>query len=87
MKNEKKVEKYLERMCLQGKITQEHAEEVKTVILSIIKDTEVSIGKKLNKALNKYSKPVHEGGLDYVKAFEEIEKLELNLLKNKYETI
>lgn len=35
----------------------------------------------LNKALNKHSKTIREGGLDYVAAFEEVEKLEKELFK------
>lgn len=38
------------------------------------------IFKQLNTALNKHSKPITEGGLDYIKAFKEVEKIETDLL-------
>ena len=37
--------------------------------------------KEVNSILNKYSKPIQEGGLDYVKAFEEMEKYEHKLFQ------
>ena len=45
------------------------------------KDGRREVAQLLNKALNKYPKPISEGGLDYVAAFEEVEKLEHSLFK------
>ena len=38
--------------------------------------------KEVNRILNLHSKPIAEGGLDYVKAFEEMEKYEHKLFKS-----
>lgn len=38
--------------------------------------------KEVNKILNLHSKPIAEGGLDYVKAFEEMEKYEHELFQS-----
>jgi hypothetical protein len=43
------------------------------------KEERERIAKLLNKALNKHSKTISDGGLDYVKAFQEAEKLEHEL--------
>lgn len=37
--------------------------------------------KEINRILNLHSKPIAEGGLDYVKAFEEMERYEKKLYK------
>lgn len=44
------------------------------------KEERERIFKQLNTALNKHSKPTTEGGLDYIKAFKEVEKIETDLL-------
>lgn len=45
-----------------------------------VKQERERIFKQLNTALNKHSKTIAEGGLDYVKAFKEVEKVEEELL-------
>jgi len=68
-----------------NKVTSE-SEHIKSFIQSeislAVKQERERIFKQLNTALNKHSKSISEGGLDYVKAFEEVEKIEHELLKD-----
>jgi len=86
MTNEKIVEDFIDKnavMLERSSYSEEQLEEVYnwlTQTLNKVREEEKErIAQKLNKALNKHSLLIAEGGLNYVKAFEEVEKLEHEL--------
>jgi hypothetical protein len=57
------------------------SEDLKDFIRNLLKQQREEHARRINQILNRHSKPLAEGALDYVAAFEEMEKYEHELFR------